>query len=104
MKGIRRGYSMNYWAWGGKYIGRRSGDYLYSATGEPLGVFYGDELYDFSGKYIGEVRNKDRLIVNRSNKHKRKSGRCKPCGICGSSCCDYVGYVMLCGYEDFTIE
>lgn len=36
---------------GGKYIGRRSGDYLFSKIGNPLGVFYDDELYDFSGKY-----------------------------------------------------
>lgn len=95
---------MNYWAWGGKYIGRRSGDYLYSKTGNPLGVFYDDELYDFSGKYIGEIRNENRIIVNKSHKNKRKSGRCKPCGKCGFSYCDYVGYVMLCGYEDFNLE
>lgn len=95
---------MNYWAWGGKYIGRRSGDYLYSKNGTPLGTFYGDELYDFSGKYIGEIRNQNRIIVNKSYKSKRKSGRCKPCGICGCSYSDYVGYVMLCGYEDFKFE
>ena len=62
---------MNYWAWGGKYIGRRSGDYLYSKTGNPLGVFYDDELYDFSGKYIGEIRKENRIIVNKSHKNKR---------------------------------
>ena len=95
---------MNYWAWGGKYIGRRSGDYLYSKNGDPLGIFYGDELYDFSGKYIGEIKNQNRIIVNKSYKNKRKSGRCKPCGKCGCSYCDYVGYVMLCGYEDFKFE
>ncbi len=59
---------MNYWAWGGKYVGRRSGDYLYSSDGNPLGVFYDDELYDFSGKYIGEIRNRNRIIVNKSHK------------------------------------
>lgn len=27
---------MNYWAWGGKYTGRRSGDYLYSKNDNPV--------------------------------------------------------------------
>lgn len=92
---------MNYWAWGGKYIGRPAGDYHYSESGNPLGIFYGDELYDFSGKYIGEIKNENRIIVNILHKNKRKSSRCKPCGQCGCSYCDYVGYVMRCGYEDF---
>lgn len=95
---------MNYWAWGGKYIGYRSGDYLYSKHGEPIGRFYGDELYDFSGHYIGEIRNRDRLIVNKSSKYKRKSSICKPCDSVGCSYCDYVGYVMIAGYEDFSIR
>lgn len=93
---------MNYWAWGGKYIGHRSGDYLYSKHGKPIGKFYGDELYDFSGRYIGEVCNQDRLIVDRGSKYKRKSSICRPCGSVGSSCCDYVGYIMIAGYEDFS--
>ena len=59
---------MNYWAWGGKYIGSRSGEYLYSSKGNPIGVFCENELYDFSGKYIGEIRNGNRIIVNRSSK------------------------------------
>lgn len=58
----------------------------------------------FSGKYIGEIKNQNRIIVNKSYKNKRKSGRCKPCGKCGCSYCDYVGYAMLCGYEDFKFE
>ena len=95
---------MNYWSWGGKYVGKRSGDVLYSRRGNPLGRFYGDELYDFSGKYIGEIRSGNRLIVNKTHKHKRASISSKPCGIVGSSYCDYVGYAMLAGYEDFTLE
>lgn len=95
---------MNYWAWGGKYIGSRSGEYLYSSAGNPIGVFCENELYDFSGKYIGEIRNGNRIIVNKSSKNKRRSGRCKPCRKCGGSYCDYAGYAMLAGYEDFSIE
>lgn len=95
---------MNYWAWGGKYIGRRSGDYLYSPNGNPLGVFYGDELYDFSGKYLGEIKSENRIIVNQAHKHRQKPSHCKPCSRCGCSYCDYVGYVMMAGYEDFRID
>lgn len=94
---------MNYWAWGGKYIGSRSGDYLYSSTGNPVGVFCGNELYNFSGEYIGEIRNNNRIIVNKSSKSKRISSRCSPCRRCGCSYCDYAGYAMLAGYEDFSI-
>lgn len=94
---------MNYWAWNGKYIGRQFGDYLYSEKGNPLGVFCGDELYDFSGKYLGEVKRENRIIVNQAHKFKRIASRCKPCGTCGSSHCDCIGYAMLAGYEDFSI-
>lgn len=95
---------MNYWAWGGKYIGKRSGDTLYSSNGKPIGKFYSDGLYDFSGRYIGEIRNKNRIIVNCSSRSKRHSVSGKPCDHCGISYCDYVGYVMYAGYEDFRGE
>ena len=47
---------MNYWAWGGKYIGHRSGDYLYYSNGSPLGYFDGNEVYDFNSRYLCEVK------------------------------------------------
>lgn len=92
---------MDFWSWGGKYIGSAYGDVLYSKTGKPIGHFLDNELYDFSGRYIGEKRNCNRLIVNKSCKHKLISIYSKPCNICGSSYCDYAGYAMLAGYEDF---
>ena len=76
---------MNYWAWGGKYIGHRSGDYLYSKNGEPLGYYTGNDIFDFNGKYIGEVRNDNRLIVDTSKRHYRGSSRAKPANTIGSS-------------------
>ena len=39
---------MNYWAWGGKYASNRSGDYLYSPSGKPVGWFDEEELFDFT--------------------------------------------------------
>lgn len=95
---------MNYWAWGGKYIGYRSGDYLYSRNGNPMGKFYGEELYNFSGDYIGEIRSNDRLIIRSSKKDKRKSTITRPSGRSGRSYCDYIGYVMMVGYEDFYVN
>lgn len=95
---------MNYWAWGGKYIGERSGDYLYSHTGKPLGHFSGEEIYDFEGKYIGEVRDEKYLIVDCMKKSKRGFSCCEPTAHCGSSYMDYCGYVMYAGYEDFVAK
>ncbi len=59
---------MNFWAWGGKYIGIRSGDILYSYKGFPIGKFYGDDLYNLNGRYIGEIKHNNRIIVNLAKK------------------------------------
>lgn len=58
-------------------MGPRSGYYLYSHDGNVIGKFHEDELYDTSGKYIGEIRNDNRIIVNRTKNGKRKSGFAK---------------------------
>lgn len=39
---------------------------MYSKKGKLVGVFLYDELYNFRGEYIGEIRNENRIIVNRS--------------------------------------
>ncbi len=95
---------MNYWAWGGKYIGQRSEEVLYSSNGTPIGTFFGKELYDFDGYYIGEIKSQNRIIVNSQKKNLRKSARCRPCSHCGTSYCDYCGYAMYAGYEDFVFD
>ena len=93
---------MNFWAWGGKYIGSKSSDILYSYKGYPIGRFYGEELYDFNGKYIGEIKNNNRIIVNLSKKSYTRSVSSKPCSHSATACyCDYAGYAMYVGYEDF---
>lgn len=95
---------MNYWSWNGKYIGFSVENYLFSDAGKALGYFCDDELYDFNGRYIGEVKSKDRLIVNKSKKYRSSlSTFVKPCDHAGRSFCDSVGYVMLAGYEDFEL-
>lgn len=95
---------MNYWAWGGKYIGHRIGDYLYSKNGKPIGKFYDNELYDFNGYYIGEISSEDRLIVNNNSKYKRKCSINEPCNTVGHTYCDHVSYAMYAGYSDFKTE
>lgn len=95
---------MNFWAWGGKYIGYAAGDILYSYMGAPIGKFYEEELYNFDGKYIGEIMDGCRLIVNMGKKDNSKSATFKPCSHSATSrYCDYSGYVMYAGYEDFTL-
>ena len=77
------------------------GDVLYYKTGTPIGKFFNDELHDFSGRYLAEIKNNDRLIVDKNKKHSIRSISSKPCNTCGTSYCDYVGYVMYAGCEDF---
>jgi hypothetical protein len=95
---------MNFWAWGGKYIGTKHGNYLYSASGKPLGTFYNEEIYDFRGHYIGEIKSENRLIYNKSKSNRIHSVSMKPCNSTGCSYCDYVGYIMYAGYEDFKVN
>lgn len=94
---------MDYWAWGGKYIGFSEGGWLYSKKGKPIGYFRGDDIFSSSGRYLGEVKDNDKLIVDKNKKHCIASCSTKPCARGGRSYCNYVGCVMLSGYEDFKV-
>lgn len=94
---------MDYWAWGGKYIGFREGDFLYAKSGKPVGFFRNEDIYSFDGRYLGEVRSNNRLIVNSNKKHKLFVSYSKPCNRVGRAKCNYSGSVMIFGYEDFKI-
>lgn len=55
------------WSWGGRCIGYRIGDSLFTCEGRQLGQFgEGDEIYGSNGDYLGEIRGGDRLITNLS--------------------------------------
>lgn len=95
---------MDYWSWGGQYVGFREGNYLFSKKGTPIGVFRGNDLYNFKGRYIGEIRSKDRLLVNKSKMHCIAPISTIPCNRVGRSYCNYVGNIMIAGYEDFRVE
>lgn len=89
------------WTWGGKCYGYQDGNRLFRADGENVGYFVGNEIYSCnSGRYIGELKN-SRLITNKSKKSKHRSPVVQQAGITAVTPCDYVGYVMYVGYEDF---
>ena len=94
----------DFWSWGGKYIGFRSGNYLYSRTGKPVGYFHNEVLYDFTGKYLAEIRDNNRLITVISHKSYKTNSIIQPINSCGRSCGNYIGNVMISGCEDFKFE
>lgn len=94
----------DFWAWGGKYIGFKTGNVLYSKKGHPIGYFHNNMLFDFSGNYLADIRNENRLITVKSNRCIRASSLCKPINSCGRNCINYVGNVMIAGCEDFIFE
>ena len=90
------------WTWGGVSFGYREGDNLWTHDGRHVGRFHDDEVYAPTGFYLGELRNKNRLITNRGKKHFRRSSFA-PYGNRAAYVpyVNYVGYVMYVGYEDF---
>jgi hypothetical protein len=90
------------WTWGGTSFGYRDGGNLWTHDGRNVGRFYEDEVYGPDGSYLGELRNKNRLITHTSKKHRRKPSFSPLSRRVGYvPYVDYVGYVMYVGYEDF---
>jgi hypothetical protein len=90
------------WTWGGTSFGYRDADNLWTHDGRHVGRFYDADVYGPDGRYLGELRNKNRLITNLS----KKSWTRAPFMPYGNRVgfvpyTDYVGYVMYVGYEDF---
>ena len=92
---------MDFWAWGGKYIGASYNDILFSSKGNPIGRFDGEVLYDFNGKYLGEIKSENRLIVNNSRTHLISHVSARPINRAMHCYADYAGYAMYAGYSDF---
>jgi hypothetical protein len=91
------------WTWKGKSFGYRRGDELRLRTGEHVGNFRGNEVFDLEGRYSGEVRNGNRLIVRKSKKGKKLGSRtAKRMKLVSQvNRVNLVGLVNLSGYEDF---
>ncbi len=89
------------WTWGGTSFGYRDDDALWTHDGRNVGRFQGDEVFGTDGRYLGELRG-DRLITNRAKKTRRGASFVPPAGRVGYvNRVDYIGNVMLVGYEDF---
>ncbi len=99
-KGVRR--MIRYWSWGGSYIGLRQRDYLVACDGTVLGKFYGKEIYDQSGKYIGELGRNNRLIKNRTkDTFRRPAFSFGVKGTISVPLKDCAAYPMIPGFADF---
>lgn len=92
-----------YWTWGGRYIGVKQREYLVACDGTILGKFYGKDLYDQEGCYIGEIGRGGRLIRNRTKDSTHRPAFSR--GVKGTITAplrDCAPYPMIYGFEDFT--
>lgn len=89
------------WTWSGKYFGYINNSNLFTYSGKQVGKFYGTEVYGSDGRYLGELRDKNRLIHKIRKKFIMKSGFTPMAGTCYAKYADYAGYAMPAGYEDF---
>lgn len=88
------------WTWGGTCFGYRSDDKLFTKQGRQVGRFHGDEVYGANGRYLGELRD-GRLIRRKGGKAIIHGSFTPTLGGSYTGQANYVGYVMLAGYEDF---
>jgi len=65
------------------------------------GRFRGEDVFGEDGRYLGELRNNNRLITNLSKRSKRSNSFTPRKTTAHVKYVDYVGYVMYLGYEDF---
>lgn len=90
------------WTWSGRSFGYRAGNNLWTHDGRNEGRFNNDLIYGRDGKYLGEIRGSNRLITHKSKKTRRKSSFSPLAKRVGHvQRVNYVGNVMLAGYEDF---
>jgi len=89
------------WTWSGKSFGFKEDDNLWTHDGRHVGRFHGEEIYSPGGSYLGEIRNK-RLITKKSKKSIKRDPFPPYANRVGQvNHLDYVGNVMVSGYEDF---
>lgn len=93
----------NLWTWKGTYFGYLSDDLIITHRGTCAGRLSGEEIYDERGRYIGELRNGNRLITHKGKRS--RTGSPAPNIRYGARVryTNYVGYVMYAGFEDFPL-
>jgi hypothetical protein len=95
----------NFWSWGGRYVGYRLTDSLFSHAGRQLGYFAeGDEVYGCDGRYLGEVRAGDRLISNLSKKLWTRGAVVPSVQNSAPGCQDVSSKEMLVNFEEFLLS
>lgn len=93
-----------FWTWGGISFGYRQGeDALYTHDGRHVGRFAEDgNIYALDGRYLGEVMNGDRLILDTRKTGLRSHAVSRYADLAGvARYTDVVGNAMIVGYEDF---
>lgn len=89
------------WTWGGTSFGYKSGDNLWTHYSKHVGKFYGNEIYNERGEYLGELKM-NKLITKKSKKDmKRFSFMLEPNRVGCPNRLDCDPSTMVDGYEDF---
>lgn len=83
-----------FWTWGGTCFGYRRVDHLFTHNGTCVGTFQGNEVYALDGRYLGEIKNENRLITDLSKRSKRGRSAAAVTGGSYGRYVDYVGHVM----------
>ncbi|WP_157466314.1 hypothetical protein [Colwellia sp. MT41] len=90
------------WTWKGKSFGFRNNDELRLQDGTHVATFRGDEVFDFQGHYLGEIRSENRLITKKSSKRKKRSRSSKKMKMVARvGRVNYVANVNIIGHENF---
>jgi hypothetical protein len=91
------------WTWGGICFGYMDADDIWTHDGLHIGKTKGKEISDPQGRYLGEIKSENRLITNKSTKGTRIANGFSPKmhRVGYVRMVNYVGNVMLVGYEDF---
>ena len=89
------------WTWGGECFGYRNNDGLFTYYGREVGRFHDEEIYGKDGRYLGEVKSRNRLITNRAKSSWVKSSFSPRTGGSYARYANYAGYAMYAGHEDF---
>jgi hypothetical protein len=89
------------WTWGGAHFGYRDDDDLWTYAGRRVGRFHGSEVFGEDGRYLGEVRDGDRLVTKILRKEQRKGVLSPRHRAVRRRRETRPAHGMLAGYEDF---
>ena len=91
-----------FWTWGGRYVGVRQKEYLVACDGTVLGKFFGRDIYDQDGYYVGELGRNDRLIRNRTKSATRRPAFSRSVkGTIQAPLRDCAPDPLIYGFDDF---